>query len=336
MAIQERPGSADVGTDVLSVRDLRVYYHTPRGAVRAVDGVSFGIKAGERLGLVGESGSGKTTIALALMQLIRPPGKIEGGEVLIDGENLIGLSDEQMRQRRLAVIAMVAQGAMNSLNPVIRVRDQIVDALRDHGLRLSKQELESRIASLLTRVGLPPHVANMHPHELSGGMKQRVCIAIAISMSPKVIIADEPTSALDVVVQRQVMETLRNVQLDLGAAVILVGHDMGLMAQAVDRLGVMYAGNLAELCEIRAVFEEPLHPYTQMLIASLPSLDQKGIFQGIPGLPPSLLNKPSGCPFRTRCPQAFDKCADVTPLLTEVKPGRWVSCHLYDVDGVPA
>jgi oligopeptide/dipeptide ABC transporter ATP-binding protein len=336
MAIQERPGSADVGTDVLSVRDLRVYYHTPRGAVRAVDGVSFGIKAGERLGLVGESGSGKTTIALALMQLIRPPGKIEGGEVLIDGENLIGLSDEQMRQRRLAVIAMVAQGAMNSLNPVIRVRDQIVDALRDHGLRLSKQELESRIASLLTRVGLPPHVANMHPHELSGGMKQRVCIAIAISMSPKVIIADEPTSALDVVVQRQVMETLRNVQLDLGAAVILVGHDMGLMAQAVDRLGVMYAGNLAELCEIRAVFEEPLHPYTQMLIASLPSLDQKGVFQGIPGLPPSLLNKPSGCPFRTRCPQAFDKCADVTPLLTEVKPGRWVSCHLYDVDGVPA
>jgi len=313
-----------------------VYYHTPRGAVRAVDGVSFGIKAGERLGLVGESGSGKTTIALALMQLIRPPGKIEGGEVLIDGENLIGLSDEQMRQRRLAVIAMVAQGAMNSLNPVIRVRDQIVDALRDHGLRLSKQELESRIASLLTRVGLPPHVANMHPHELSGVMKQRVCIAIAISMSPKVIIADEPTSALDVVVQRQVMETLRNVQLDLGAAVILVGHDMGLMAQAVDRLGVMYAGNLAELCEIRAVFEEPLHPYTQMLIASLPSLDQKGIFQGIPGLPPSLLNKPSGCPFRTRCPQAFDKCADVTPLLTEVKPGRWVSCHLYDVDGVPA
>src|SRR3954467_12781136 len=330
MAVQASEGGTRVGADVLSVRDLRVYYHTPRGAVRAVDGVTFDIKAGERLGLVGESGSGKTTIALALMQLIRPPGKIEGGQVLIDGENLIGLSDEQMRQRRLAVIAMVAQGAMNSLNPVIRVRDQIVDSLRDHGLRLSKQELESRIASLLTRVGLPPHVANMHPHELSGGMKQRVCIAIAISMSPKVIIADEPTSALDVVVQRQVMETLRNVQLELGAAIILVGHDMGLMAQAVDRLGVMYAGSLAELCDIRAIFEDPLHPYTQLLIASLPSLDQKGVFQGIPGLPPSLLNKPSGCPFRARCPSAMPVCATVMPPFQEVRPRRWVACHLYE------
>ena len=340
MAVQTAATSRDARTDVLSVRDLRVYYHTPRGAVRAVDGVTFDIKAGERLGLVGESGSGKTTIALALMQLIRAPGKIEGGEVLIDGENLIGLTDEQMRQHRLAIIAMVAQGAMNSLNPVIRVRDQIVDALKDHGLRLSKQELESRISSLLTRVGLAPSVANMYPHELSGGMKQRVCIAIAISMSPKVIIADEPTSALDVVVQRQVMETLRNVQLELGAAIILVGHDMGLMAQAVDRLGVMYAGNLAELCDIRDIFEDPLHPYTQLLIASLPSLEQKGVFQGIPGLPPSLLNKPKGCPFRPRCPKAFAKCEDVEPVLTEVRPGRWVSCHLYDpeimTNGVPA
>jgi peptide/nickel transport system ATP-binding protein len=167
-------------------------------------------------------------------------------------------------------------------------------------------------------------------------MKQRVCIAIAISMEPKVIIADEPTSALDVVVQRQVMETLRNVQLDLGAAVILVGHDMGLMAQAVDRLGVMYAGTLAELCDVRAIFEEPLHPYSQLLIASLPSLDKKGVFQGIPGLPPSLLSKPKGCPFRPRCPKAFARCEEVEPVLTEVRPGRWVSCHLYDVDGVPA
>jgi oligopeptide/dipeptide ABC transporter ATP-binding protein len=336
MAVQMTRQSQGAQVEVLEVRDLRVHYHTPRGAVRAVDGVTFDIKAGERLGLVGESGSGKTTIALALMQLIRPPGRIEGGEVLVDGTDLLKLSEEQMRQRRLAVIAMVAQGAMNSLNPVIRVRDQIVDALRDHGIRLSKAELGVRIADLLKRVGLGPQVADMYPHELSGGMKQRVCIAIAISMEPKVIIADEPTSALDVVVQRQVMETLRNVQLDLGAAVILVGHDMGLMAQSVDRLGVMYAGTLAELCEVRAIFEEPLHPYSQLLIASLPSLDKKGVFQGIPGLPPSLLNKPKGCPFRPRCPQAFARCEDVEPTLTEVKPGRWVSCHLYDADGVTA
>src|SRR5687767_13993193 len=186
MAIQLPQSNTGVRVEVLSVRDLRVYYHTPRGAVRAVDGVTFDIKAGERLGLVGESGSGKTTIALALMQLIRPPGRIEGGEVFVDGIDLLKLNAEQMRQRRLAVIAMVAQGAMNSLNPVIRVRDQIVDALKDHGLRLSRAELGTRIADLLGRARLQPHVANMFPHELSGGMKQRVCIAIAISMQPKV------------------------------------------------------------------------------------------------------------------------------------------------------
>jgi peptide/nickel transport system ATP-binding protein len=319
-----------VAADVLEVKDLRVYYHTPRGAVKAVDGVTFDVRAGERLGLVGESGSGKTTIALALMRLIRPPGRIEGGQVLVDGTDLLALSEEQMRQRRLAVIAMVAQGAMNSLNPVIRVREQIADALRDHGERPSAAELKTRIANLLETVGLQPHVANLFPHELSGGMKQRVCIAIAISMRPKVIIADEPTSALDVVVQRQVMETLRNVQLQLGAAVILVGHDMGLMAQAVDRLGVMYAGNLAEVCDVRAIFEEPLHPYSQLLIASLPSLEKKGVFQGIPGLPPSLLQKPKGCAFRPRCPFAMPVCEEVEPVLTEVRPGRWVSCHLYE------
>ncbi len=319
-----------VAADVLEVKDLRVYYHTPRGAVKAVDGVTFDVRAGERLGLVGESGSGKTTIALALMRLIRPPGRIEGGHVLVDGTDLLALGEEQMRQRRMAVIAMVAQGAMNSLNPVIRVREQIADALRDHGERPSAAELKTRIANLLETVGLQPHVANLFPHELSGGMKQRVCIAIAISMRPKVIIADEPTSALDVVVQRQVMETLRNVQLQLGAAVILVGHDMGLMAQAVDRLGVMYAGNLAEVCDVRAIFEEPLHPYSQLLIASLPSLEKKGVFQGIPGLPPSLLQKPKGCPFRPRCPFAMPVCEEVEPVLTEVRPGRWVSCHLYE------
>ncbi|MGE3271918.1 MAG: ABC transporter ATP-binding protein [Chloroflexota bacterium] len=330
MATQAPENSTGVRTDVLSVEDLRVHYHTPRGAVRAVDGVTFSIKAGDRLGLVGESGSGKTTIALALMRLIRAPGRIEGGHVYVDGVDLLSLNEEQMRQHRLAVIAMVAQGAMNSLNPVIRVRDQILDALKDHGVRLPKSEIQTRIGSLLQRVGLQPSVADMFPHELSGGMKQRVCIAIAISMQPKVIIADEPTSALDVVVQRQVMETLRNVQLDLGAAIILVGHDMGLMAQAVDRLGVMYAGNLAELCDVRAIFEEPLHPYSKLLIASLPSLEKKGVFQGIPGLPPSLLNKPAGCPFRFRCPSAFAKCEDVEPKLTEVRPGRWVSCHLYE------
>jgi peptide/nickel transport system ATP-binding protein len=316
-------------TESLRIEDLRVYYFTPRGAVRAVDGVTFALKPGERLGFVGESGSGKTTIAMALIRLIKPPGKIVGGRVLLGDTDVLTLSEEQMRQLRLADIAMVAQGAMNSLNPVRRVRDQIADALTDHGARYSRQEMDERIGELLRRVGLKPEVAAMYPHELSGGMKQRVVIAIAISLRPKVILADEPTSALDVVVQRQIMETLREVQDDLGASVILIGHDMGLMAQFVTRLGVMYAGKLAELGSVTDLFDEPLHPYAQLLIASLPSLDRKGAFEGIPGVPPSLLDRPSGCPFRTRCPHAFDRCASEEPEFREVRPGHWVACHLY-------
>ena len=318
---------------VLQVRDLRVYYHTPRGAVQAVDGVSFDLCAGERLGLVGESGSGKSTVALALMRLIKPPGRIESGRALLDGVDLHAIPEKEVRRLRLAVIALVAQGAMNSLNPVIRVRDQFADALRDHGETLTRSEMDARIRDLLVDVGLRPEVADRYPHELSGGMKQRVVIAIAISLRAKVIIADEPTSALDVVVQRQVVETLRRVQEEIGASIILVGHDMGLMAQVVDRLGVMYAGTLAEVGGVDAIFGEPLHPYSQLLIASLPTLDRKGVFQGIPGLTPSLVNRPRGCSFRWRCPRAMERCSVDTPALREVQPNHFVACHLYEMAG---
>lgn len=317
---------------ILQVRDLRVNYHTRNGAVQAVNGVSFDLLAGERLGLVGESGSGKSTAALALMRLIRPPGKIDGGQVLLDGLSLLELPDERMRKIRLADIAMVSQGAMNSLNPVTRVRRQIEDALRDHDVRMAQRERGEWIAELLQRVGLPKSAADMYPHELSGGMKQRVCIAIAICLKPKVIIADEPTSALDVVVQHQVMATLENLRAELGASVILIGHDMGLMAQAVDRLGVMYAGDLIETSGITELFDEPLHPYTRLLMASLPSLEHKEAAKGIPGLMPSLLNKPSGCPFHPRCPEAFDRCKVDVPKLQTVRPNRQVACHLHSVD----
>jgi oligopeptide/dipeptide ABC transporter ATP-binding protein len=320
----------DGDASILDIRDLKVYYYTPRGAVRAVDGVTFELRPHERFGLVGESGSGKTTIALALMRLIKPPGRIEQGEIWLERVNLVTVSDEKMRALRLAAVAMVAQGAMNSLNPVMRVRDQIADGIRDHGSRLLKRDLETRIRDLLLQVGLAPEVAGMYPHELSGGMKQRVCIAIAISLRPRVIIADEPTSALDVVVQKQVMDTLRHVQLQLGAAVILVGHDMGLMAQFVDRLGVMYAGKLAEVSPIHDIFREPLHPYTQLLIQSLPSIEEKATLSGIPGLPPSLLDRPSGCPFHPRCPHAMDVCLTNDPPLLEVRPNRFVACFLYE------
>jgi oligopeptide/dipeptide ABC transporter ATP-binding protein len=317
-----------VSADILRVEGLSVRYHTAGGAIRAADGITFRLPAGERLGIAGESGSGKSTMALALLRLIKPPGRIEAGSVWLDGQDLLSLSDEEMRRARLARIALVPQGSMNSLNPVLRIRDQIADALRDHDVEVTGQQLLRRLEELLPRVGLGPEVGDMFPHQLSGGMKQRACIAIAVSLSPKVIVADEPTSALDVVVQRQVMDTLARAQTELGAAVILVGHDMGLMAQFVDRLGVMYAGRLVEISPVRQVFTEPSHPYTRMLIATLPSLARKGAFQGIPGLPPPLGDLPPGCAFHPRCPLAVDRCRSETPALREARPGVWAACHL--------
>ena len=322
--------------DVLEVQDLRVYYHTRNGPVKAVDGVSFRLREGERLGLVGESGSGKSTAGLAILRLIKPPGKIESGQIRLNGVDVMSLSEAEMRRMRLAAIALVAQGAMNSLNPVMRVGDQIVDALLDHGARASRKEFADRVGKLFERVGLRRHDAYRFPHELSGGMKQRVCIALAISLRPKVIVADEPTSALDVVVQRQVMDTFLDVQSELNAAVILIGHDMGLMAQFVDRLGVMYAGELVELSPMADVYAEPLHPYTRLLIACLPSLEQKGVFAGIPGLPPSLLSPPAGCPFHPRCPYVMDRCRVERPVLQQVQPNRAVACHLFGGNGSAA
>ena len=315
-------------TEVLRVEGLHVSYDHPLGLVRAVDDVSFTLQAEERFGLAGESGSGKTTMALAILRMIKPPGRIDGGAVWLGGTKLSELSDEGTRAMRLAGIALVPQGSMNSLNPVIRIRGQIADALADHNVSLTNRQLDDRIRELLPQVGLRPEVADMYPHELSGGMKQRVCIAIAICLRPKVIIADEPTSALDVVVQRQVMETLGRVQKDLGAAIILVGHDMGLMAQFVDRLGVMYAGRLVEVAPVGEMITKPSHPYTGMLISSLPSLEQKGKMQGIPGLAPLLRDLPPGCAFHPRCPLAIDRCHIERPAFREVRPGAWAACHL--------
>jgi peptide/nickel transport system ATP-binding protein len=260
-----------LGLDEISNPRLRRKYS------RAVDGVTFGIRAGERFGLAGESGSGKSTLAMALMGMIKPPGSIESGRIELGGQDLAHLNEEAMRRVRLADISIIPQGAMNSLNPVRRVRDHFRDNARAHEDDLPAGQLKTRMVELLDMVGLRANVADRYPHELSGGMKQRVCIALAIMLRPRVIIADEPTSALDVVVQRQVVQTLRAVQEELGAAVLLVGHDMGLLAQFVDRLGVMYAGRLVEVGPVRSVFANPAHPYTRMLISSLPRLDERDI-----------------------------------------------------------
>lgn len=315
--------------NTLEVRDLRVYYHTARGPVKAVDGVSFNVRRGERFGLVGESGCGKSTTAMALLRLLQPPGRIESGEIWLNGVDLARLSRDELRRVRWSQISFIPQGAMNSLNPVMRVRDQIADVITVHEGRRPAGELERRIEELLAAVGLPRWAIKMYPHELSGGMKQRVCIAMAIALSPRLIVADEPTSALDVVVQRVVTQTLVDVQERLGASLILIGHDMGLQAQLVHRLAVMYAGRIAEIADAETIFEKPAHPYSRLLISSVPSTEEKKTLQAIPGLPPALLNPPPGCIFHPRCPAVMERCRTEVPPVKEIGPEHLVACHLY-------
>ena len=331
---QAGAGTSVAADDVLVVEDLRVYYDTSQGVLKAVDGVSFSLQQGKRLALVGESGSGKSTLATALMGMTTAPGRIHGGHVYLSGRDLLAMNRGDMRMARLSEIALVPQGAMNSLNPVIRVRKQIIDGIIDHaeGKKPTKDELNERVEELLRTVGLPASVARMYPHELSGGMKQRVVMAIGTALSPKLIVADEPTSALDVVVQRQIMETLGQLQEGLNSSVILIGHDMGLIAQFADMVGIMYAGKLVEIGPVDAIFENPQHPYTQLLIQSLPSFNKKTEFNGIPGLPPTLLNLPVGCSFSPRCPFVMDTCKVDEPVSREVLPGQRASCHLFEGD----
>jgi peptide/nickel transport system ATP-binding protein len=257
---------------LLAIRDLAVDYFTTTRVIHAVRGVSFDVAVGERVALVGESGSGKTTTALALMQMIDPPGRITGGKALLDGEDLLALTGDAVRRMRLARVAYIPQGAMNSLNPVLRLREQILDGLVDHGRRLSERDASALVAGALADVGLDPALSRAFPHELSGGMKQRACMAIALAMKPQLIIADEPTSALDVITQKQVMATLVAAQEKLGSGLILIGHDMGLMAQATNRVIVMQDGLIAEDAPVRRMFKTPAHSYSRMLISSVPVL----------------------------------------------------------------
>ncbi|MCG2678172.1 ABC transporter ATP-binding protein [bacterium] len=314
---------------ILEVKDLKVYYHTDRGSVRAVDGVSFNVQEGENFGIIGESGCGKSTMAMALLRLVVSPGMIEGGQIFLNGTDILTLDRELIRKIRWSQISFIPQGAMNSLNPVMRIGSQIADVITTHQGYQPEKILRKRIQKLLSTVGLPHRVYRMYPHELSGGMKQRVCIAMAITLEPEIIIADEPTSALDVVVQRVVMQTLLDVQERLGAALVLIGHDMGIQAQVVNRQAVMYAGKIVEIGEVKAMYKNPLHPYTKLLIKSLPTLQLRHDFQGIPGLPPSLLDPPKGCAFSNRCPYVMEKCREVMPKLVEVQPNHFVACYLH-------
>jgi peptide/nickel transport system ATP-binding protein len=315
---------------VLKVEHLSVHYATPTGDVIAANDVTFDVYEGELIGLIGESGCGKTTTAMAILRLVQPPGRIVGGSAVINGTDVVKLDDKQLRAIRWREMALVPQGAMNSLNPLMKIKDQIGDAIETHEGKQPKDKLKARILQLLIDVGLPSRIYNMYPHELSGGMKQRACIAMAIALNPPLIIADEPTSALDVIVQRIVAQTLKDIRDRLGVSMIVIGHDMGLMAQLVDRLAIMYAGNMVELAPVKDAFDDSLHPYTKLLIESIPSITERKPLKLTEGLTHDLRNPPPGCIFQFRCPEVMDVCRQARPEFKEHKPSHFVACHLYE------
>jgi peptide/nickel transport system ATP-binding protein len=320
---------AGVRQVVLDVRDLRIHYETPKGDVVAVGGISFQVFKGEILGLVGESGCGKTTAAMGILRSVQAPGRIVEGSVQVNDTDIMSLSEAEFRDIRWRSLALIPQAAMNSLNPLMRVHQQISDVIVQHEDGQSSEQVKQRILSLFNLVGLPARVYNLYPHELSGGMKQRVCIAMAIALNPPLIIADEPTSALDVVVQRLVAQTLVDVKNKLGVSLILIGHDMGLQAQLADRVAVMYAGKIVEIGPARRIFKQPQHPYTQLLISAIPSIRERKPLQVTEGLTHDLRNPPPGCVYQFRCPHAEDCCREGTVPLVELAPDHLVACDRY-------
>ena len=320
----------DTEAPILQVRNLSIEFATDRGPVRAVDGVSFDLRRGETLGLVGESGCGKTTTVLGIMRLLPPGGRVVDGSVWFDGEDLVGMDGPTLRSFRWTRLSLVFQGAMNALNPVRTVGDQISEAIRLHSRGTTKAQAAQRSAELLERVGIPRRRAGEYPHTYSGGMRQRAMIALALACDPDVIVADEPTTALDVMIQAQILELLGGIARDFGMGIILVTHDLGVVAQVCDRVVVMYGGVVAEENEVTTLFREPQHPYTQQLLLSFPDLAHPDRpLRGIPGSPPRLDSMPAGCRFAPRCPHAFDRCHAERPPEYPAAGGR-ASCFLLD------
>jgi peptide/nickel transport system ATP-binding protein len=320
--------AAGAGGTVLEVRDLSVEYLMEGGAVRAVDGVSFDLEPGEFIGIVGESGCGKSTLLFAIAQLLAPPAAITGGSVVFRGESMVGLTDRELAAVRWRDLSVVMQSAMNALNPVKTIAAQFKDAMRAHGVT-SKQEITDRSAEVLRMVGIDPVHLKSYPHQLSGGMRQRSMIAMALLLTPELVIMDEPTSALDVVAQRSLMVQIKELQQQLGFAVIFVTHDMSLVSHFSDRLMVMYAGLVSEFGPTRQVFDSPQHPYTAGLMEAFPSIRGPWVpLTGIPGSPPNLASPPPGCRFAPRCPKVMARCQEETPELYHVND-TLVRCFLH-------
>ncbi len=315
---------------LLEVKDLKTYFYTTKGVVKAVDGVSFTLNKGEVMGLAGESGCGKSTTAYSLIRLVPPPGKIVGGKIVFEGKNILELSDEEFRKKyRWKKISMIFQGAMNALNPVYTIGDQLAEVFMLHQ-GLTKTEAMSKVYELLEMVGIDPKRARSYPHELSGGMKQRVMIAMALALNPPLVIADEPTTALDVVVQAQIMNLLKKLQREKNVSIILITHDLSLIAEIADKVAIMYAGKIVEYGTAEQIYLNPQHPYTQALLRSIPRLrGEISKLEWIPGTPPDLIAPPPGCRFAPRCKFRMDICTKEEPPTIEVEPGHFVSCWLH-------
>jgi peptide/nickel transport system ATP-binding protein len=314
---------------ILQVDDLHVWFDIGAGQLHAVQGVSFDLAAGDRFGLVGESGCGKTTTILALMGLL-PPNASVAGKVLLNGENVLAHGEQTVKPHRWRDVAMVFQGAMNAFNPVKRVGDQLVEPMKLHEIAEGR-EAKRRSAELLERVGIPADRADRYPHEFSGGMRQRAAIAMALACDPKILLADEPTTALDVMVQAQILDLLVALTQDFGLTLVLVTHDLPIVAQVCGRAAVMYGGEIVEEGPTDALFHSPRHPYTRLLFAATPDLYGEGEVVSIPGTPPRLDRAIVGCPFRPRCDRAFEPCATIRPLLKPVAAEQEAACHLNDV-----
>ena len=320
MTIEETAGP------VLQVKDLTMHYQTRQGTVKAVDGISFELARGEVLGLVGESGCGKTSIAVTLMKLLPDNALILKGQVLLNGQDLMTMDDTTLRKYRWRRISMIFQAAMNSLNPVHRVGDQIVEAIEAHDMAATLKEAQETVDRLFRLVGLDPRLTDRYPHEFSGGMRQRAVIAMALACQPDVIIADEPTTALDVIVQDRILRQIKEIQTDLNMSMIYITHDIAVVAEVTDRIGVMYAGKLVELGSTADVFERPIHPYTKALLSVFPSIrGEKRPLTTLGGEPPNLVDPPTGCRFHPRCPYATAICQQEEPPIV-VRDGHWAAC----------
>lgn len=309
----------------LRIENLKAYYFVSNGIVKAVDSVSFVLHEGESLGIAGESACGKSTLGLSMMRILQPPGKIVDGKIILHGTDVLAMSEKEFTKNiRWKRMSMVFQGAMNALDPVYNVKDQLKEALMHHGF--PQEKMEERVKEAVKQVGLDPSVINRYPHELSGGMKQRIVIAMALLLRPEFVIADEPTTALDVLVQAQIINLLKQLKKE-GMTIMLITHDLAIISEIADKVGIMYAGEIIEFGSAEQVYREPKHPYTQALIAAIPRLRGEKKIMYVKGNPPNLLNPPKGCRFYDRCPQAMDVCKQDTPLI-KIKDG-YVKCWLY-------